>query len=270
MARSVAVHRARTLRPKRRRSRQHLVRSTVAAVLFFAIWQALVAARALDPVFVGSPAGIVQALGDELIGGRLWPDLEASGLEYLLGFGLGIVCAIVLGVLIGWFRFLEDVAEPFIAGFYSTPYIAFLPVIVLWAGIGLWSKVIIIFWATFFPMLINTVSGVKNTPPDFLRVARSFSVGRLRLLLTVVVPAAVPYILAGLRQSIGRGLVGVIVAEFYISNRGIGFFISKTTAAFETSQAFAAILIIGAVGILLVRVVATLERRVSLWSGTIS
>jgi NitT/TauT family transport system permease protein len=121
---------------------------------------------------------------------------------------------------------------------------------------------VIVIWATFFPILINTVAGVKNTPPDFLRVADSFSVGRTRVLRSVVLPASVPYILAGLRQSIGRALVAVIVAELFLSNEGIGFFITAKANAYLPNDAFAAILITSLAGIFLVRGVGVLERRV--------
>jgi len=157
---------------------------------------------------------------------------------------------------------LDDLTEPILAAFYATPYVAFLPLIIIWIGIGLWSRTVIVIWATFFPMLINTVAGVKNTPPEYLRVADAFVVGRLRVLGKVVLPSSVPYMLAGLRQSIGRALVAVIVAEFYLANDGIGFFITQATNAYRPDDAFAAILLTSVVGIALVRGVAVFERRI--------
>jgi ABC-type nitrate/sulfonate/bicarbonate transport system permease component len=262
-----SVRAVRKLSAKKRRERQRMVRATVAVLVFLAIWQVLVSVRALNPLFISSPLGMITSLVTLLVHGKIWPDLRASAVEFALGFGFGALGGCVLGVLIGWLPFLDDISDPFIAGFYATPYISFLPVIILWFGIDLSSKVIIIAWATFFPVLINAIAGVKNTPPEFLRVARSFNVSRPRLLRTVVVPAAVPFILAGLRQGIGRGLVGVIVAEFYIADRGVGFFISQATSAFQTNDAFAAILILGVAGVVLVRLVAAVERHFSEWGG---
>jgi ABC-type nitrate/sulfonate/bicarbonate transport system permease component len=246
----------------RRRARQRSLRGLAGIVLFFAIWQVLFELHQLNPLFIGSPSGMARSLWRLLGEGSFWSQLRESGIEFVLGFGFGALGGVLLGVLIGWFSLLDDVLDPLIAAFYATPYVAFLPLIVVWVGIGLWAKVVIVVWAAFFAVLINTIAGVKNTPPDYLRAADAFCVGRVRTLRTVVLPAAVPYILAGLRQSIGRSLVGVIVAEFYLASKGIGFFITTTTNNFEANDAFAAIFITAIVGLALVRGVGIVERRV--------
>jgi NitT/TauT family transport system permease protein len=246
----------------RRRARQRSVFGLTGIVLFFAGWQVLFELHQLNPLFVGSPSGMARSLYHLFEKGTIWPDLRESGAEFILGFGIGVLGGIGLGVLIGWFTRLDDLLDPLIAAFYATPYVAFLPLIVVWVGIGLWAKVAIVVWACFFAVLINTIAGVKNTPPEYLRAADSFCLGRLRVLTKVVLPAAVPFILAGLRQSIGRSLVGVIVAEFYLSSKGIGFFITNATTSFRANDAFAAIFLTAVVGLVLVRGVGILERRV--------
>jgi ABC-type nitrate/sulfonate/bicarbonate transport system permease component len=253
----------------RRRARQRTLRGLAGIVLFFAAWQILFELHQLNPLFIGSPSGMAKALWRLLGEGSFWAQLRESGIEFVLGFGLGALAGVVLGVLIGWFALLDDLLDPLIAAFYATPYVAFLPLIVVWVGIGLWAKVVIVIWAAFFAVLINTIAGVKNTPPEYLRLADSFNIGRLRMLRTVVLPSAVPYILAGLRQSIGRSLVGVIVAEFYLASKGIGFFITTSTTNFSANDAFAAIFITALVGLALVRGVGIVERRVGRrWGST--
>jgi NitT/TauT family transport system permease protein len=247
---------------ERRRARQRSLRGLLGLIVFFAIWQLLFELHQLNPLFVGSPSGMAKSLYHLFSKGTIWPDLRESGLEYVLGFGIGAGSGVVLGVLIGWFTLLDDMLDPLIAAFYATPYVAFLPLIVVWLGIGIWAKVAIVVWAAFFAVLINTIAGVKNTPPEYLRVADSLCVSRLRVLWTVVLPSAVPYVLAGLRQSIGRGLVGVIVAEFFLASKGIGFFITTATTTFRADDAFAAIFITAVVGLVLVRGVGMIERRV--------
>lgn len=247
---------------RRRRARQRTILGFVGVAVFFGLWQLLYEVGTLNPLFFGSPRGVFKAYDSLLIGGDLWPDLQVSVKEFLYGFAIGSGLGIGVGVLIGWFGWLDDLSEPVLAAFYATPYVAFLPLIIIWIGIGLWSRTVIVIWATFFPMLINTVAGVKNTPPEYLRVADCFCVGRLRVLGRVVLPSSVPYVLAGLRQSIGRALVAVIVAEFYLASEGIGFFITKTTNAYRPDDAFAAILLTSVAGLLLVRGVAVFERRV--------
>jgi ABC-type nitrate/sulfonate/bicarbonate transport system permease component len=247
---------------RRRRTRRRTILGFAGVVLFFTGWQLLYELGALNPLFFGSPSGMFKALKPLLIEGDLYGDLGISAKEFLYGFGIGSGLGILVGVLVGWISWLDDLTEPLLAAFYATPYVAFLPLVIIWIGIGLWSRAVIVIWATFFPMLINTVAGVKNTPPEYLRVADAFVVGKLRVLWKVVLPSSVPYMLAGLRQSIGRALVAVIVAEFYLANDGIGFYITQATNSYRPNDAFAAILLIAIAGIFLVRGVGIFERRI--------
>ena len=253
-----------SVKARRRRGRRRTLLGLAGIVAFFGAWQLLFELGTLNPLFFASPSGMAKALWELLFTERtLLPHLKTSSSEFLFGFGIGAASAMVVGILVGWFSWLDDVTEPILAALYATPYVAFLPLIIIWIGIGLWSKTVIVMWATFFPMLINTIAGVKNTPPDFLRVADCFCVGRARVLVKVVLPASVPYMLAGLRQSIGRALVGVIVAEFYLSSKGIGFFINEKASTYQPNQAFAAILLTAVAGIVFVRGVGAIERRVA-------
>lgn len=248
---------------RQRRARQRTIRGLLGVLLFLGIWQLAFEAGWLNPLFFSNPIAMFRALVTLLQpGGELIPHVKESGKELVVGFGIGSSLGVVLGVLIGWSTVLDDLTEPLLAAFYATPYVAFLPLVIIVMGIGLSSKVFIVAWAVFFPVLINAVAGVKNTPPEFLRVADSFTTGKLRLLRTVLLPSALPYLLAGMRQAIGRGLVGVIVAEFYLAQQGIGFFIENRTSTYRPDDAFAAILLAALTGIVLVRTVAAIERRV--------
>lgn len=244
-----------------------IIHGGVAVFVFLVLWQIASMIGWVNPLFTSSPIGMFSALWRISTDGTLAPHLSISGWEFLWGFGGGVALAVPLGILIGWWRRLEMITEPFIAAFYATPYVAFLPLIILWFGIGLNSKIIIVFWTTFFPVLVNTTAGVKNINPDLIRCARSFCAPNRRILTTVALPGAVPYILTGIRLGIGRGLVGVIVAEFYVANRGLGYYIKATSANLETDATFAAILIVAVMGVLLVRGVAQIEKRFEAWSG---
>jgi NitT/TauT family transport system permease protein len=249
---------------RKRRARQRTLRGLLGVVIFLSIWQLAFEAGMLNPLFFSNPLAMFKALFTLLQpGGELLPHVKESAKELVVGFGIGSTLALILGVLIGWSTVLDDLTEPLLAAFYATPYVAFLPLVIIVMGIGLSSKVFIVAWAVFFPVLINAVAGVKNTPPEFLRVAASFTTSKPRLLRTVLVPSAVPYLLAGMRQAIGRGLVGVIVAEFYLAQAGIGFFIENRTSTYRPDDAFAAILLTALAGIALVRTVGAMERRVA-------
>lgn len=248
---------------RKRRARQRTARGFIGVLVFLAIWQVVFWVGWLNPLFFSNPIDMFQALWTLITpGGELIPHVQASAKELFFGFVIGSTLGAVIGVLIGWSTILDDLTEPMLAAFYATPYVAFLPLIIIVMGIGLWSKVFIVAWAVFFPVLINAIAGVKNTPPEYIRVADSFTASRLRLLLTVLLPSAVPYLLAGLRQAIGRGLVGVIVAEFYLAQEGVGFFIENRTSTYRPNDAFAAILLTSVSGIALVRGVGAIERRV--------
>ena len=249
---------------RKRRARQRTLRGLLGVLIFLGIWQLAFEAGVLNPLFFSNPIAMFKALFTLLQpGGELLPHVKESAKELVVGFGIGSTLALILGVLIGWSTVLDDLTEPLLAAFYATPYVAFLPLVIIVMGIGLSSKVFIVAWAVFFPVLINAVAGVKNTPPEFLRVAASFTTSKPRLLRTVLVPSAVPYLLAGMRQAIGRGLVGVIVAEFYLAQAGIGFFIENRTSTYRPDDAFAAILLTALAGIALVRTVGAMERRVA-------
>jgi len=237
-------------------------------IVFVAVWQLLFVVGFLNPVLVGSPAGTLESLVNLLfVKGTIWPDVGASGLEFLLGFTFGVTIGIVLGLLIGRFRWLDEMSDPLVSAFYATPYVAFLPVIMLTFGISLTSKVIIVMWAVFFPVLINTIAGVKNTPREFLTLSQSFNTSKLRQFTEILWPSAIPYVLAGLRQAVGRGLVGVLVAELFFANNGIGFFISKASGSYRMNDAFAAIVITAVAGVALVRIVGFVENRLAVRWG---
>jgi NitT/TauT family transport system permease protein len=234
--------------------------------LFLALggWQLASWAGEINPLFIGNPVGIGRAFWTMSSNGVLTHNLTVSAKEFFYGFGIGSASAMVLGILIGWFKVLDDLTEPLVAAAYATPYVAFLPLIIIWVGIGLWSKIVIVIWASFFAVLINTQAGVKSIPSELHRVADSFCVSRARKLWGLALPTAVPYILAGLRQSIGRSLVAVIVAEFYLgNNRGLGSFIQLASNTYRPNEAFAAIACFCIAGIVLVRSVAFAERRVA-------
>jgi ABC-type nitrate/sulfonate/bicarbonate transport system permease component len=247
-----------------RRSYKRELRGILGLVLVLLLWQAASWRHWINPIFVGDPIGIVKALYTLFADGTLPRNISQSAKEFGYGFLIGSGAAMVLGVVIGWFSFLDDLTEPLVAAAYATPYVAFLPIIIIWAGIGVWSKVVIVIWASFFSVLINTQAGVKNTSPELIRVAEAFCVSRARMLWTLALPAAVPFILAGLRQSIGRSLVAVIVAEFYLGNNaGLGSFILLQSNLYNANNAFAAIILFCIAGIVLVRSVAFVERRVA-------
>jgi NitT/TauT family transport system permease protein len=157
------------------------------------------------------------------------------------------------------------ICEPFINGFYSTPRIALVPLIIIWFGIGFSSNVFIVFLSAFFPILVNTIHGVKTTDRQLLRTAASFCATEWAIFATLVVPACVPFIVTGMRQGVAHGLIGVVVGEFLVGSRGIGYIVGQAGMMFQTDLLFAAVIFIAATGIGLQIVLTRVERHFERW-----
>ncbi|HEY1242530.1 MAG TPA: ABC transporter permease, partial [Bryobacteraceae bacterium] len=148
---------------------------------------------------------------------------------------------------------------------YATPRIAMIPLIIIWFGIGMWSKVFIVFLSAFFPILINTIGGIKATDADLLRAARAFCASDWQIFTTLAIPGAVPFILTGVRQGVALGLIGVVVGEMFGGSEGIGFRVAYGGQTFATDTLFVGVVIIAAAGILFTALAERLERHFSRW-----
>jgi NitT/TauT family transport system permease protein len=233
-------------------------------------WELLPRLGVLDPLFVGSPTGVLAAFAALLRDPGFWEDLRVSGVEFGVGFGLAVLTALVLGLLAGWYRRFNAAIDPLVSGLYATPRIALLPLVLLWFGIGIWSKVAVVYLGAVFPILISVVSGVRITEGRYVRVARSFSASQLRLFGTVVLPGSIPFILTGVRLGVGRGLIGVVAGEFYVSSAGIGHRIATAGASLQTDVVFAGVVIVTLIGVGMVAVVQRIERHFERWKPALT
>jgi len=193
--------------------------------------------------------------------GDIYPNILVSLKEAVLGFGLAIVFGVLLGLAMGRFDRVRRVLEPFVMALYSTPSVALLPLFVLWLGIGLWSKVLIVFLGGVFAILVNTMAGVRSVNPRLIETARAFTASEAEIFLYVILPASTPYIVAGIRLAIGRILISVFVAELYASNQGIGFVITQAGATYNTALMLMAILLLTLTGMALSQSLSMVEDR---------
>ncbi len=193
------------------------------------------------------------------------PTLIAGSAGYLLGLVLALAIGIPLGLAGGWYRRLSYAVQPFLAALNATPQVAFLPLIIIWVGTGLSERVLIIFLLAVLPLAINAHAAVRTTDPRLIKVAGSFGASEWQLFRTIILPSSVPFLLAGLRLAIGRGMIGVVVGEIYGSAAGLGAMINQAGARFQTDRVFVGVLTIVAAGVILVEVVQRIERRVEIW-----
>jgi len=188
-----------------------------------------------------------------------------SGRNFILGLTGAAVAGVVLGVIIGWYRRIRFLFDPFLNALYATPRIAMIPMIIIWFGIGMWSKVFIVFMSAFFPILVNTVGGMRALDADLLRAARAFCASDWQIFKTVAIPGSVPFILTGLRQGVALGLIGVVVGEMFGGSQGIGFMVMYGGQTFATDTLFVGVILIAFAGIVLTSLAEKLERRFSRW-----
>ena len=240
------------------------VKQLVVALCVIAVWQ--IYGMVLDSIVLPPPSKVITAFWDLLASGQLLPALGSSLRLLAIGFGTALVLGALLGILLGRYRVLDYAFGPYVSALYSTPEIALIPLILVWFGFGLGGRVVVVFLASFFPILINTYAGVRDAPEHLIEVARSFGVStEVGLLRRVIVPAATPFIMAGIRLAIGRGVVGMAVAEVYLRLGGIGALIVQYGAVFKTDYVIAAILPLPALGIGLTWLSAVIERRFQAW-----
>jgi ABC-type nitrate/sulfonate/bicarbonate transport system permease component len=263
---------ARTPRPVRiapppsfRQRHEHTMLGAAAVVIFLGFWEISVAAGWVNPLFTSSPSRIAVAAVEMFADGSIWEDLQVSGLEFLVGYGLAILIGVPLGILMGWYGRLNAILEPFVSALYATPRIALLPLLMIWFGIGIMSKFAIVFLGAIFPILVNTITGVRTINADFVKVARSFSANDRQLFLTVALPSSVPLLLTGLRLGLGHALIGIVVGEMYGAVHGIGYLISMSGARFQTDKVMVGIIIIASAGVALTSLLRMVERRFESW-----
>ena len=216
-------------------------------------------------LFLATPSQITVAFVQLIERGELQHHFTVSALEFLVGLGLSVAVGLPLGLLLGRFRLLDDLLDPFVTSLNATPRIVWLPLLILWFGLGIWSKVMIVFAGAVFPLLINAYEGVRNTDRLLANVVRSFGGSEWQVARMVVLPAAVPYVVAGLRLAIGRAILGVVVGEFFGASRGLGYMIAAAASNYRADVMFAGILVLMILSLALTFSVQAVEARLTRW-----
>ncbi len=232
-------------------------------IVFLILWE--IVGRRTNPILFTYPTAVAQAFVEVLMSGELLSYMKESLL--VLGYAciLSVIIGVILGVLMGRFAAFEWATDIYVSALYSMPMVAMVPLIVLWFGFKVPAKVIIVFLFMVFPILINTFQGVKNADRNLLEVARSFCSTERQLWRHLIIPSAIPFIVVGVRLAIGRGLVGMIVAEFYTSITGLGYMIVRYANAFETDKLFVPIVVVMVLGVGLMWLAQWVERRLAPW-----
>ena len=236
--------------------RPALLRGSVSFIVALIGWEFVARFVVHNTLFLAGPIAVVQKAVE------LWGTGE---LQKNIGFSLSAIVGILGGVVLANSRKTRQYVDPWVSMMYATPLIALGPLFILWMGVGLTAKVAVIFLTAVFPILINTVAGLSSTDPQLIEVARSYGAAPMQVYEKVRFPAALPFIIAGLRLGVARALVGIVVAEFFGARAGIGFMIFSAAQTFDSASVFLGVIILAVAGVVTVEFLKWLEVRLAPW-----
>jgi NitT/TauT family transport system permease protein len=236
---------------------------TLSVAVFFIIWEYF--GRRMDPIFMAPPSAIFQATLELIQSGALRKALVESLWPFAVGMTLTVIVGIALGIVIAQWRLVEYILDPFINALYAIPRIALVPLIILWAGLEFTGKVTILVSVAVFPIIVNTYAGIRDVRGSMLEIGRAYGATDTQIFFKIIMPAAIPFIMAGVRLSVGLAIIGIIVAEFFTAISGLGGMIVEYANVFATAKLFVPIIVIALVGVVLTELVMWLERRMSRW-----
>jgi NitT/TauT family transport system permease protein len=236
---------------------------TASVAVFFVIWEYY--GRRMDPIFMAPPSAIFQAALELIRNGALEKALIQTLWPFAVGMALTVVIGVALGIVMAQWRTLEYVLDPFVNALYAIPRIALIPLIILWAGLEFAGKVTILVSVAVFPITVNTYAGIRDVRGGMLEIGRAYGATEWQIFWKIILPAAIPFIMAGIRLAVGLAIIGIIVAEFFTAISGLGGMIVEYANVFATAKLFVPIIVIALVGVVLTELVMWLERRMSRW-----
>jgi ABC-type nitrate/sulfonate/bicarbonate transport system permease component len=236
---------------------------TVSVAAFLVVWEYY--GRRMDPIFMAPPSAIFEAALQLIQSGALRKALIESLWPFAVGMALTVIFGIAIGIAIAQWRIVEYICDPFINALYAIPRIALVPLIILWAGLEFTGKVTILVSVAVFPIIVNTYAGIRDVRGSMLEIGRAYGATDTQIFFKIILPAAIPFIMAGVRLSVGLAIIGIVVAEFFTAISGLGGMIVEYANVFATAKLFVPIIVIALVGVVLTELVMWLERRLSKW-----
>lgn len=247
--------------PRRRR----LVLGLIGLCVVLGLWELAAQEGWINSLVTSSPSQMVSSGRELWNDGTLLPAIGSTASLFGIGFGVSILIGLPVGALLGWYRTLNAVVDPWVSILYASPRIAFIPILTVWLGVGQTAQVALVVLMAAFPILINVASGVSSVDRDHLQVARSFLASNRDILLSVALPGSVPAIISGIRQGLVQGLVGTVVAEYFIGTTGLGGVIIQAGQSLQTGEAIFCTLLFALAALVLTAMLGALERRLDRW-----
>jgi taurine transport system permease protein len=252
-------------RPSFAARHRNLLLGALAVALFFAAWQAIFLVVPFNPLFISKPSLIFLGFVDLIDSGDLAHDLAVSAVPFVYGFVAAVLVGVPLGIVMGWRVRVGYALDPLMTVFYASPLVALSPLVVIFFGVGVGGKALIIFFLAVFPFIFNVCAGVRAVDRLLINVVRSLGGGEWDLYRKVIFPSVLPYIVAASRIAVGRALIGVLVGEFFAASEGIGYAISRFGDIFSLDRMFACILVVMAIAVVLTEGIRWAERSAFPW-----
>lgn len=250
---------------KRTTGKERAVLGTSAVVAVLAFWEVAADVGWANPILTSSPRRILETAYTLTRQGTLGHAVAESAGLFAAGFGCALASGLIVGLVIGWYGRVGAVMDPFVSILYSTPLLATIPLIMVWAGISFQAQIIIVWLVAVFPVVINVSAGVNSADRHLITVARSFRGGNWDVLRSIALPGAVPGIVAGVRQGIVQSLVGVVVAEYFVGNNGLGGMIFTAGETLDMNTAFVGVMIFAITAVILTALLRRVQQRVDYW-----
>ncbi len=263
-----------TVFPKSNEVKREKIASTLLGssviLLFLISWELLFQFRLVNPLFISSPSRVVLALITIITDGSLLQNLIISGQEFVFGYGVAILIGFPIGIMLGWFKLIRAAFGPFIAAMQATPRIALMPLFIIWFGLGITSKIVIVLLSAIFPLIVNLQVAMSTIDNDLIHVARAYGASRWQVFRSIALPTSLPFLITGLRLAASRGLLGVIMAEVFGGAAGIGYMIQYAGSTFQTDKVFAGVLVVAFTGITLDFTLDRFGRYFDRWRGEVA
>lgn len=240
-----------------------VVPPAIVVAIILGLWQ--LSGLFLNPLLLSTPTAIIAALVNLASNGQIWLAFGQSLEELVIGLALGLVIGTTFGVLMGHYPTFDRILSPYVNFFNATPLVVVIPLLVIWVGISTTARLLFVFLISLWPVLLNTAAGVRNTREGYMDVGRAFGFTGWRLLWTISLPAAMPYIFAGIRVSTGLAIIGMILSEMEVSMVGLGFLLMNFGSSFETARLFAVVLVTSTLGVVSVQVLKWIQRQFFPW-----
>jgi NitT/TauT family transport system permease protein len=245
--------------------RAAFTRGSISVIAGLAMWE--VCARALldNELLIPPPSSVARTLWSLAASGQLNRHFVATATEFASGFGVACSVGVVLGYLMGRYRWFDEIMQPWVAALSSIPVIAVAPLIVIWFGIGMFAKMVVVFKIALMPVMLNTSAGIKNVDRVWLELARSMRMSSWQTTWKIRLPAALPSIMTGMRLGVGRALLGVLVAELIASDAGLGFLLRESSETWDSPKLFVTVILLVVIGLTNFTLIKRAEQRMAPW-----